>query len=231
MTADNAAVPALRFADVHLHYRDGRREHPVLIGASLQLMPGERVALVGESGSGKSTLLNVAAGIEPPDAGGVEILGRSLQSLNETGRTRLRREHVGLVYQFFNLVPHLTVLENVRLPLDLNGWARDEALERSRTLLARVGLVERGDDYPAQLSGGEQQRVAIARAIAHRPALILADEPTGSLDRGNGDAVLELLNEAAAEAGCALLMVTHSQRAAAQVSRTLRLVDGCIRDA
>ncbi|MEJ2633307.1 MAG: ABC transporter ATP-binding protein [Acidihalobacter sp.] len=212
-------------------YRDGAREHVVLKGVDMDIVRGERVALLGQSGSGKSTLLNLIAGIEPPAEGNVWVAGTELSRLGEHARTLFRRSHIGFVYQFFNLIPTLTLLENVRLPRELNGASPADARRAAADLLARVGLGDRAGAYPEQISGGEQQRVAIARALAHRPALILADEPTGSLDADTGTQVLELLAETARADGSALLMVTHSEAVAQSAQRVLRLRDGVLENA
>jgi putative ABC transport system ATP-binding protein len=212
-------------------YRDGARQHVVLKGVDMDIVRGERVALLGQSGSGKSTLLNLIAGIEPPAEGNVWVAGTELSRLGEHARTLFRRSHIGFVYQFFNLIPTLTLLENVRLPRELNGASPADARRAAADLLARVGLGDRGGAYPEQISGGEQQRVAIARALAHRPALILADEPTGSLDADTGTQVLELLAETARADGSALLMVTHSEAVAQSAQRVLRLRDGVLENA
>ncbi|MEJ2654996.1 MAG: ABC transporter ATP-binding protein [Acidihalobacter sp.] len=212
-------------------YRDGAREHVVLKGVDMDIVRGERVALLGQSGSGKSTLLNLIAGIEPPAEGNVWVAGTELSRLGEHARTLFRRSHIGFVYQFFNLIPTLTLLENVRLPRELNGASPADARRAAADLLARVGLGDRGGAYPEQISGGEQQRVAFARALAHRPALILADEPTGSLDADTGTQVLELLAETARADGSALLMVTHSEAVAQSAQRVLRLRDGVLENA
>jgi putative ABC transport system ATP-binding protein len=226
-----AAPSAVRLRGVRHVYRDGEREHAVLKGVDMDIVRGERVALLGQSGSGKSTLLNLIAGIEPPAEGKVWVAGTELSRLGEHARTLFRRSHIGFVYQFFNLIPTLTLLENVRLPRELNGARPADARRAAADLLARVGLGDRGGAYPEQISGGEQQRVAIARALAHRPALILADEPTGSLDAHTGAQVLELLAEAARADGTALLMVTHSEAVAQSAQRVLRLRDGVLESA
>jgi putative ABC transport system ATP-binding protein len=198
----------------------------VLDGVDLELRSGASAALLGRSGSGKSTLLHAIAGIDEVDAGSIRVCGREVTTLDEAGRTRLRREDLGLVFQFFHLFPMLSVLDNVLLPLDLCGGADARGRERARALLERVGLADRAASSPEVLSGGEQQRVAIARALVHRPRLLLADEPTGNLDAEAGARVLELLEEAVRDDGCALLMVTHSREAAARTDHTFRMVDG-----
>ena len=226
-----AGLSAVRLRGVHHVYRDGAREHAVLKGVDMDIVRGERVALLGQSGSGKSTLLNLIAGIEPPVEGRVWVAGTELSRLGEHARTLFRRSHIGFVYQFFNLIPTLTLLENVRLPRELNGARPADARRAAADLLSRVGLGNRDGAYPEQISGGEQQRVAIARALAHRPALILADEPTGSLDAQTGAQVLGLLAEAARADGTALLMVTHSEAVAQSAQRVLRLRDGVLESA
>ena len=206
---------------------EGGVETPVLRDVDLALAAGERVAIVGESGSGKSTLLHVAAGLERPGAGSVRLEGRELTGLDEAARTRLRRSRVGIVFQSFHLIPTLTALENVMLPLEL-ATGLDAAARRQRATgqLAAVGLAGKEERHPEQLSGGEQQRVAIARALVHQPALILADEPTGNLDSRTGEAIFRLLLEQVQATGCALLLVTHSAELAGRLDRVLTMCDG-----
>jgi putative ABC transport system ATP-binding protein len=192
-------------------------------GLDLDVRPGETVAIMGESGAGKSTLLNLLAGLDVPDAGEVRVAGLVLSRLDEAGRTVLRRERIGFVFQAFHVLPHLTLGQNVSLPLLLKGRAAREGLAQAATLLSAVGLAGREGEYPAALSGGEMQRVAIARALVHGPMLLLADEPTGNLDPAIADKVLALLLAEARAHGAALVMVTHSARAAAQLDRVLRL--------
>jgi putative ABC transport system ATP-binding protein len=205
------APPAVELRQLSKTYREGDAERVVLRGVSLSIARGEIVVLVGRSGSGKSTLLNLVAGIDRPTAGSVAVNGTDLTNLDEQARTRFRRRHIGFVFQFFNLIPLLTVEENLLLPLDLNGRAGDKGVVRARELLERVGLAGRGESYPERLSGGEQQRVAIARALIHEPDVILADEPTGNLDADTAAEVLELLDSMAREAGRTVLMATHSR--------------------
>ncbi|WP_416907699.1 MAG: ABC transporter ATP-binding protein [Polymorphobacter sp.] len=194
---------------------------------SLAVRPGEAVAIMGESGAGKSTLLNLLAGLDLPDAGTVCVAGLALSALDEAQRTALRRERIGFVFQAFHVLPHLTLGQNVALPLMLKGRGARDGLAQASALLAAVGLAGREGDYPAALSGGEMQRVAIARALVHGPMLLLADEPTGNLDPAIADKVLSLLLQQARERGAALVMVTHSARAAARADRVLWLgVDG-----
>jgi putative ABC transport system ATP-binding protein len=205
------APPAVELRQVSKSYREGEAERVVLRGVSLTIARGEIVVLLGRSGSGKSTLLNVIAGIDRPTAGTVVVDGTDLTALDEQARTLFRRRHIGFVFQFFNLIPLLTVEENLLLPLDLNNRADAKGVARVRELLERVGLGGRGESYPERLSGGEQQRVAIARALIHDPALILADEPTGNLDAETAAGVLDLLDTLAREAGRTVVMVTHSR--------------------
>jgi putative ABC transport system ATP-binding protein len=207
-------------------FREGDRVHRVLAGADATLARGEVVAVAGRSGSGKSTLLNIVSGIERADSGSVEFDGREVSSLGEPARTLFRRAHVGFVYQFFNLIPTLDVLENVRLMLELNGVAPRAAAARVLATLAAVGLAERAGSAVDQLSGGEQQRVAIARALVHEPALILADEPTGNLDDATAREVLPVLLELSRARGATLLMVTHDAAVARLADRVLELREG-----
>ena len=189
----------------------------------LDLHAGEVVAVTGESGAGKSTLLNLAAGLDAADRGEIEIAGQALSALDEAGRTRLRRDRLGFVFQAFHILPHLTLAQNTALPLVLAGETSGPALARAADLLAAVGLGGREADFPAQLSGGVLQRCAIARALVHGPALILADEPTGNLDPETADRSLGLLLDAARSRGAAVLLVTHSARAAESADRILVL--------
>jgi putative ABC transport system ATP-binding protein len=187
---------------------------------------GESVAILGQSGSGKSTLLNLISGIDLVDAGDIWFSGQRLTALNERQRTLFRRQNIGFVFQFFNLIPTLTVWENVSLPLELAGADNGEAHDRVETLLDAVGLLDRRDTFPDRLSGGEQQRVAIARALVHDPLLVLADEPTGNLDEATGRQVMALLDRLTRQNGKNLILVTHSNEAASYADRVLTLRDG-----
>jgi len=203
-------------------------ERPILRGVSFNLSQRERVALLGPSGSGKTTVLNCVGGVDRADTGSVSIAGHVLADLNADGLALLRRTHIGTVFQFYHLLPTLSAAENIELPLQLLGVATSERETRVRQLLERVGIAHRAAALPGQLSGGEMQRVAIARAIVHRPTLILADEPTGSLDTATGAQVLDLLAEIVQETQAALLLVTHSPEAVKHCQRVLRMQDGLI---
>ena len=220
----------IHLENVHKVYPEGDREHRVLDGIDLEISAGERLALLGPSGCGKSTLLNLIAGLDLPTAGRVCVDGQDLTALDERGRTRLRRERIGFVFQFFNLVPTLTVLENLLLPLELSGQLSPSSKKRALELLDRVGLADRQTSFPDVLSGGQQQRVAVTRALIHQPALVLADEPTGNLDEAAAQVVLELLQSSVREAGVTLVMATHSREAAAIADRVLRLRGGRFED-
>ncbi|GEP45851.1 ABC transporter ATP-binding protein [Brevifollis gellanilyticus] len=206
-------------------------DRPILRGVSFKLAAGERAALLGPSGSGKTTLLNCIGGVDRADTGVVSIADEKLHALDADGLARVRRTHIGTVFQFFHLLPTLTAAENVELPLQLLGITAAEREKRVRALLERVGVSHRASALPSELSGGEMQRVAIARAIIHRPALLLADEPTGNLDSHTGEQVLDLLAEVVQESQAALLMVTHSDEAAKRCQRILRMKDGELTEA
>lgn len=204
---------------------------PVLDAASLQIARGQMVAVMGRSGSGKSTLLRLIGGLESADAGVVRVDGTDLTSLTETQRARKRRHGLGFVFQSFNLIPTLTVTENVELPLALNDVEPNELQRRSRALLGELGLASCADRFPEDISGGEQQRVAIARAVIHEPKLVLADEPTGNLDAETATHVLELLQHTCRERNATLIVATHSQEIAAHAARILTIRAGRIEEA
>lgn len=223
---DNRDIASIRLIGLSKAYQEGDRRRVVLNDASAEFGRGEFVALVGRSGSGKSTLLNLISGIDSADAGQIWVDDLELTALGERERTLFRRRRIGFIFQFFNLIPTLNVLENVTLPLELNGTARDAARAAAEPLLEAVGLLDRALAFPDKLSGGEQQRVAIARALVHNPALVLADEPTGNLDEATGQAVLALLDRLTRQAGKNLLMVTHSPESAAWADRVFHLHEG-----
>ncbi len=220
------AEAGVHVSDLRKSYREGGRTHAVLAGASARIASGERIAVLGPSGSGKSTLLNLISGIDLPDSGSVSVAGTELTALTERERTLFRRRRVGFVFQFFNLLPTLTVWENLLLPLELTGRTGSAGHARAASLLERVGLPDRAHAFPDRLSGGEQQRVAIARALIQEPALLLADEPTGNLDEDMGAAVADLLDELVRTQGSTLLVVTHSLDLAARMDRVLHLDHG-----
>lgn len=225
MSANDSSV-LLAARGLRRAYVEGERTREVLRGVDFEVRTGEFLALLGRSGSGKSTLLNLIGGIDRPDAGEIRIADTPVTALTERERTLFRRRHVGFVYQFYNLIPTLTVEENLLLPLELNGRtgaAADEAVAR---LLAEVGLADRARAFPDRLSGGEQQRVAVARALVHDPALVLADEPTGTLDAETGRAVLALFERLLRARGKTLVIVTHSKAVTRLADRVLTLEDG-----
>jgi putative ABC transport system ATP-binding protein len=222
--ADTKTV--LQAIDIGKTVKSGASDLVILREIGLQVMAGEALAIVGASGSGKSTLLAILAGLDTPTTGRVQLDGTDLFALDEDARAELRGRTVGFVFQSFQLLPALTALENVMLPLELAG--RDDAGEIARAMLARVGLAERLHHYPKHLSGGEQQRVALARAFVMRPKLLLADEPTGSLDAASGEAVIELVFELNRTTGTTLVMVTHDELLARRCSRMVRLAAGRI---
>ncbi len=215
---------AIRVTKLGKRVRLPESELCILEDVSFSLNRGETAAIIGASGSGKSTLLSLMAGLDTPSEGGVDILGTALNALDEDGRAKLRGASVGFVFQNFQLLPALTALENVMLPLELSGHADPESA--ARDILGKVGLAERLQHYPRQLSGGEQQRVAIARAFVVNPAVLFADEPTGNLDTDTGRAIADLLFELNATRGTTLVLVTHDERLAARCQRQLRLNAG-----
>jgi putative ABC transport system ATP-binding protein len=216
----------IRFESVSKKFQEGDREREVLTGVSAAIDKGEFVAIVGRSGSGKSTLLNLLAGLDLPSSGEIWIDGTRVSHLSDRDRTLFRRNHIGFVFQFFNLIPTLTVRENVLLTAELRGWSDADARAQADRLLDAVSLLDRASVFPDKLSGGEQQRIAIARALCADPEIILADEPTGNLDADTGEQVLQLLMRLARERGKTLVMVTHSADVAALADRVLRLDHG-----
>jgi putative ABC transport system ATP-binding protein len=229
-TSLKSAPPFIAIRNLRKSYTEGDDQRTIFADLTLDINRGAFVALLGQSGSGKSTLLNLLGGIDLPDAGQIQIDGRMLTDLGEVERTRFRRRHIGFVFQFFNLIPTLTVEENLLLPLELNGLTTPEQQDRALELLDNVGLGNRRHSFPERLSGGEQQRLAIARALVHGPLLLLADEPTGNLDAATGERILELLLNLHRRAGTTIVMVTHSREVAARADRVLYLDAGNIRE-
>jgi putative ABC transport system ATP-binding protein len=209
-------------------YRSGGTIQTVFDGLHFDVAEGEIAALLGASGSGKTTLLNLLSGIDTPDAGLVLLDGNDIHAQGEPQRTLFRRRHIGFVFQFFNLIPTLTVGENIALPMELVGSDPETAMRRVQMLLEQVGLPDKADRYPETLSGGEQQRTAVARALAHRPKILLADEPTGNLDEDTGRAVIALLTGLAREQDTTVVVVTHSAMVAGAADRVLTLAHGRI---
>ena len=212
-------------------YPQGRDRLTVLRGVDLTVALGERVAVVGRSGSGKSTLLHLLAGLSDPDEGAVNVQGQRLTGASAAARARIRNASMGFVYQFHHLLPEFTAVENVAMPLLVGGIAPAPALDRAQALLRQVDVVDRDAHRPHQLSGGERQRVAVARALAARPAVVLADEPTGSLDAANAEGVLEVMMGASATDSAALVVVTHDEAIAKRMDRVVMLVHGVVRPA
>ncbi|MEM9596122.1 MAG: ABC transporter ATP-binding protein [Acidobacteriota bacterium] len=220
--------PIYSLRNVSKQYREGERLHTVLDAVDLDIASGELLVLLGRSGSGKSTLLNLLSGIDLPSSGQILLQGDDLGALSERQRTLLRRHRIGFVFQFFNLIPTLTVAENLLLPLELAGRAKAEDRDRAFGLLERVGLADRLKSFPDVLSGGEQQRLAIARALSHDPSVLLADEPTGNLDEESAERVLEILESCVRDAGKTLVMATHSREVATLADRVLRVQGGAL---
>lgn len=222
-------MPLVRIRSLSKTYEEGGRARRVLDAVDLDIVTGEFFVMLGKSGSGKSTLLNLLSGIDQPDADSatrIDVGGTDITTLSSRQLTLFRRDHIGIVFQFFNLIPTLTVLENITLPYELRGTARRESEQAGRQLLERVGLAGREDTFPDRLSGGEQQRVAIARALVHEPMLVLADEPTGNLDEETGDSVLKLLLELTRDAGRTLIMATHNPEIVPLADRVGSIHDG-----
>lgn len=227
----NDAPDLLRARKVSKHYSTGGAPIAVLRGVDLALDAGERVAIVGRSGTGKSSLLHVLAGLDEADAGEIMVAGASLTDASNEARTALRGRYMGFVYQQHHLLPEFTALENVALPLRLNGVGRREAEQRSAELLARVGLQQRLTHLPSQLSGGERQRVSVARALVHQPQLVMADEPTGNLDDTSAQELMALMVALSEEHGVALLAVTHDRSMLSHFHRVLTLAEGLLTSA
>ncbi|MBI2991782.1 MAG: ABC transporter ATP-binding protein [Deltaproteobacteria bacterium] len=221
----------IRLINVHKLYHQGRNEITALAGVSLDIARGDFAVIMGPSGSGKSTLLHLIGGLDRPTEGELLVDGKIISQMADDAVTLFRRARIGVVFQFFNLLPTLTALENVMLPLILDGRAGPKSRLRAEALLQRVGLESRRDHLPEELSGGEMQRLAIARALAFAPPILLADEPTGNLDSRSGEEVLKLLLQISREEGCTVVMVTHNREAAGYGDRVIRLRDGLIEEA
>jgi putative ABC transport system ATP-binding protein len=227
-TNGNGSAPAVAAVDVTRRFGVGGTCVDALQGVTINVPPGQFTAVMGPSGSGKSTLMHILAGLDKPTSGSVEIAGQQVGAMDDNELTRLRRDHVGFIFQFFNLLPMLTAEENITLPLQIAG--RDVDRSRLEEILAQVNLADRREHRPSELSGGEQQRVAIARALIGGPTVLFADEPTGNLDSKTGDEILELIRQSVDTYGQTTLMVTHDPAAAATADRVLFLADGVIVD-
>ena len=221
--------PIIQFIDVHKSYQNGAQPVTALEAVSLSLHAGDFATIMGPSGGGKTTLLNLLAGLDLPDRGQIILNGRKVSDLSDHDLTLLRRKEIGIVFQFFNLMPTLTVMENVELPLLMAHSSRTDG-QRIKTLLDYVGLWPRADSFPAELSGGEMQRVAIARALVHQPAILLADEPTGNLDSENGMKILDLMKRASTDFQTTVILVTHNPQVAKIGNRRFEIRDGKLTD-
>ena len=230
MTELTSSTPVLEALGVRRSFTEVRGELTVLRGVDLRVDSGDRVAIIGASGSGKTTLLQILGGLDQPTGGDVRVLGQSLFGLAEHDRDQLRNRTLGFVYQFHHLLPEFTAIENVAMPLLIRRLPPDDARTQAAEVLGRVGLAERLDHKPSELSGGERQRAAVARALVTRPAVVLADEPTGNLDGATGERVFELMLELNRELATSLIVVTHDLRIARRMDRVMELIDGQLRE-
>ncbi|MCB0162842.1 MAG: ABC transporter ATP-binding protein [Anaerolineae bacterium] len=220
--------PIVELKNLTKSYTEGKQSRVILDKVNLSFNPGEFILLLGQSGSGKSTLLNLISGIDAPDSGDIFVNGTAINRLSEHQRTLFRREHIGFIFQFFNLIPTLTVTENITLPMQLNGGVNAAKDKEVKAMIERVGLSHRQDAFPDRLSGGEQQRVAILRAVLHNPTVLLADEPTGNLDEETGQTIIELLLELTRQANKTLIMASHNPEYVRLADKTFRVTHGSL---